>query len=136
MAHTGKWCAAALADAILSSYGTNGRRPVGALPKDLYTVTTEDYIAATELLQRALSEVPARDLAPGEKVQRMLNKVCRSLGSTTFPTRAKRAFVLQGTGVMLSRMEVVTWWSGARHELKRAARPRSPPMRRRIFSAP
>ncbi len=107
MARTGKWFAAALADAILSSYGTNGRRPVGALPEDLYTVTNEDYIAATTLQQRPLSDVPARDLAPGEKVQRMLNKVCRSLGSTTFPTRAKRAFVLQDTGVMLSRMEVV-----------------------------
>jgi hypothetical protein len=103
----GKWFAAARADAILSSYGTNDRRPVGALHEDLYTVTNEDYMAATTLLQRALSEVPAGDFAPGREVQRMLKKVCRSSGTTTFPTRAKRAFVLQGTGVTLSSSEVV-----------------------------
>jgi hypothetical protein len=109
MAHgAGKWFAAALADAILSSYGTNGRRPVGALPEDLCTVTNEDYMAATTLLQRALSDVPARDFAPGRAVQRMLKKVCRSSGSTTFPTRAKRAFILQGTGVTLSSQEVTS----------------------------
>jgi hypothetical protein len=102
-----KWRAATLEDAILSSYGTNGRRPVGALPEDLCTVTNEDYKNATTLLQRTLSEVPARDFAPNEKVLRMLKKVCRCLGSTTFPTRAKRAFVLQGTGVTLSKSEVV-----------------------------
>jgi hypothetical protein len=101
-----KWFATACADARLRYYG-NGRRPDGAFAEDRYKVTTKEYDAATALLARTLTEVPADDFAPGREVRQMCNKVCRSLGSTSFPTRAKRAVVfLQGGMVTLSRQEV------------------------------
>ena len=87
----GKWFGTACAAARLHYYG-DGLRPNGAFPEDCYEVTTKEYNAATALLAGTLKEVPADDFAPGQKVQRMYNQVCRNLGSTSFPTRAKRAF--------------------------------------------
>jgi hypothetical protein len=91
----GKWFATACAAARLRYYG-NGQRPRGAFPEGRYMVTTKEYDDATALLAKTLSEVPAVDFAPGRDVQRMYDQVCRSLGSTSFPTRAKRAFVFAG----------------------------------------
>ena len=91
----GQWFATACADARLRYYG-HGQRPGGAFPEGRYTVTTKEYDDATALLAGTLTEVPAVDFAPGRDVQRMYAQVCRSLGSTSFPTRAKRAFVFAG----------------------------------------
>ena len=91
----GLWFATACADARGHFYG-NGRRPDGALPENRFRVTTKEYDAATALLARTLTAVPAVDFAPGREVERMYRKVCRSLGSTSFPTRTKRAFVFAG----------------------------------------
>jgi hypothetical protein len=95
MAAVCKWFATACAAARSHYYG-NGQRPNGAFSEDCHEVTTKEYNAATALLARTLSEVPAVDFAPGQDVQRMYDQVCRSLGSTSFPTRAKRAFVFAG----------------------------------------
>ena len=86
------WFATACENARLRYYG-NGRRPVGALSEGRFMVSTKEYDAATALLAETLTEVPADDFAPGRGVQRMYEKVCRNLSSTSFPTRAKRAFV-------------------------------------------
>ena len=96
MAHVvGKWFATAC-EAARSHYYGNGQRPNGAFSEDCYEVTTKEYNAATALLAGTLTAVPAVDFAPGREVERMYRKVCRSLGSTSFPTRTKRAFVFAG----------------------------------------
>jgi hypothetical protein len=86
----GEWFAAACAHARLSTYGSS-RRPDRAFSEGRFKVTTEEYDAATALLADTLTEVPAGDFAPGQAVRRMYNQVCRSLGSTSFPNRAKLA---------------------------------------------
>ncbi len=90
MSRNGQWFAAACADARSRYYGSS-RRPDGAFSEGRFKVTTEEYDAATALLADTLTELPAGDFAPGEKVRRMYNQVCRSLGSTSFPNRAKLA---------------------------------------------
>jgi hypothetical protein len=98
----GLWFATACADARLRCYG-NGQRPGGAFPEGRNMVTAQEYADATALLAGTLMEVPAVDFAPSRDLQRIIDRVCRSLGSTSFPTRAKRAFVFAG-------------WDGDAHE--------------------
>jgi hypothetical protein len=78
----GGWFSASVAQAVLDHYGKKPR-DLRALPEGVCTVSREHYMRATALVEGILGV----KCDPGRDVKRMLKKVSRSLGSSSFPTR-------------------------------------------------